>query len=154
MAKEGTSTIVENKEEKDTIKSYEGFGWELQNAQSLENRNVKLGFTRDKQLPNYSRLVSLEEQYYKIKLHKKIPSSEIASGVFASILWAIICYTVGALAFSLSTPVVGILGIILGSLAIIIPLLFFCKYRNSIRKNKAKIRKREEILNTAKNLLD
>ena len=85
MAREGTSTIVENKEEKDTIKSYEGFGWELQNAQSLENGNVKLVFTRDKQLPNYSRLVSLEEQYYKIKLHKK-------NTLFGNRLWGFRLY--------------------------------------------------------------
>ena len=154
MAREGTTTIVANKEEKDTIKTYEGFGWELQNAQALGNGNVKLVFTRETKQANYARLVSLEEQYYKIKLHEKMSSSEIASFVFCFILWAIICYVVGAVALQLSAYNIANWGIALGSLAIIVLLLFFFGYRISMKENKVKLKKRQAILNTAKNLLD
>ena len=111
-------------------------------------------FTRETKQANYARLVSLEEQYYKIKLHEKMPSSEIASFVFCFILWAIICYVVGAVALQLSAYNIANWGIALGSLAIIVLLLFFFGYRISMKENKVKLKKRQAILNTAKNLLD
>jgi len=79
---ESTSVKVTPIEEDETIRTYEMFGWELVSSQTVDNTNshlenrmgtlysvtesknyVKLVFKRDKNMPNYKRIVELEEEY-------------------------------------------------------------------------------------------
>ena len=59
---ESTSITVDLIEEQETMNTYETFGWELVSSQSM-GATVKLVFRRNKNMPNYSRIVELEEEY-------------------------------------------------------------------------------------------
>jgi len=79
---ESTSVKVSPIEEEETIQTYEMFGWELVSSQTVDNTDshlenhmgtlysvtqstnyVKLVFKRDKNKPNYNRIVELEQEY-------------------------------------------------------------------------------------------
>lgn len=87
MARESTSTTVSPSEEQSTINLFQIFGWELVSSQEVYNKDshlesrddglynvtstthyVKLVFTRETTMPNYAKLVALENEFYNIKM--------------------------------------------------------------------------------------
>ena len=87
MAKETKSITVSPQEEQNTIEIWQIFGWELLSSQEVFNKDshvetrsdgvynitsttnyVKLLFSRENTIPNYSQLVALEKEFYNISL--------------------------------------------------------------------------------------
>lgn len=104
MAMEYKTVDVKNEEEQNTIKFWGQFGWNLKNSQRVYNKSshledrggstysvtetmdfTKIIFERDKSMPNYAKIVSLEEEYLRIEKFMPKEEPECPSGRYSSI---------------------------------------------------------------------
>lgn len=163
MAKETKSINVKPANEEATIELYQNFGWELSTTQEVLNTDshleqkldgiysvttkqhyIRLVFSRDTAMPNYQKIVELENEFYKIKVPKRMSFWTwiwiLVTGIGASILY----FTDGAV-------LPGIIALVLG---IGLGILSFAVIQKNHEKYGATTHKKLKILDEAESLLE
>ncbi|MBE7080383.1 MAG: hypothetical protein E7371_04010 [Clostridiales bacterium] len=163
MAKETKSISVHPDDEQETIDLYQTFGWELQSSQEIFNRDshlersgnninsittttnyVKLVFSRETTMPNYSKLSALENEYHDVDF----PYQQSAKG------WFIISGIVAMLGiFNLGTWFFGIPILAVGIVLLVFSFKKMKKFSDEYwSERSAANEKCEEILNKARSV--
>lgn len=162
---ETISKKVSPNSEQHTINVMSCFGWKLKSSQEvnvsdshLENRYgdlysvtnkehyVKLLFEREKETPNYDKIVNFEREYYSIlnsepSLSKFILGASIFAGIFASAM-------IFGLLFRINNPAVLIAGMA------ILPCVYLVLHKRKYKKWKNMSEERlPKILSSARSLL-
>lgn len=163
MAKETKTINVKPANEESTIELYQNFGWELSTTQEILNTDshleqkldgvysvttkqhyIRLVFSRDTTMPNYQKLVELENEFYKIKVPNRMS--------FWTWIWILatgICVSISF--FQTGEVLPGIIALVLG---IGLGILSFAVIQKNHEKYRAATHKKLEILKEAESLLE
>lgn len=139
---ENKSISVAPKYEQETIEIHNRFGWLLVSTQVIYNQDshierrgdslynvtetenyVKLMFTRDKDMPNYNEIVSVEQKYYSLLNQKPYEDTASETAKKLCIIVSIISVLFAVLVLSHSDIVTGLFFIAIAALFIFLTVV-------------------------------